>query len=222
MIVLHAGYCDSLLLWAETSESAPAAGKRRKDRLTADFACEAANLLKIAAELGVSSTKRETRAAVVWLPSNEELPVPSTALLGGDAAMTRDPFLAPWIVPALPLDGTRSIPLLAACAGKPLLRPGLLAGTDLCYWAGAMRFAAGLVMRGQFLPSAADEGTRAQWRPVIAGPDTARFEALGKAMPPSARALVHDVDDHPPKTAANSILRRFINGMVDAFVRESI
>ena len=216
MIVLHAGFCDSLLLWAETSKSAPEAGKRRKDRLAAGFACEAANLVEVAVELGVTTNKRETRAAVAWLPSNQEGPVRSTALLGGDAALAGDAYLAPWIVAALPLDGSRSVSLLAACTDKPLLRPGLLAGGDLCYWAAAMRFAAGLVMRGQFLPGAAEEGARAHWWPVIAGPDTTRFEALATAMPPSSRALVHDVDDDPPSAGAGSVLRRFVDGMVDA------
>ena len=43
------------------------------------------------------------------------------------------------------------ITLLAACAEQPVLAPGLIAADDLRYWASALRFAVGLVVRQQFV-----------------------------------------------------------------------
>jgi SNF2 family DNA or RNA helicase len=132
--------------------------------------------------------------------------------------------VAPWPVTVLPLEMTQSIHILSACADKRVVRPGLLVGADLAYWAAALRFAAGLVMRGQFLPGLATdvEPPRACWQPVVSGADVARMHALAQAMPPVARALVSKAGDAPPDAAAQIVLRRFLASAVDALVRPEI
>ncbi len=216
MIVLHAAFEDSLLIWAESS-------KRRKGSLVASFDAGAASLVETVVELGVQVSKRHAHEAVAWLPSTESGPMASAALLDDDTVPADSGPIAPWIVTAIPLDLSRAVHLLAACAGKRLLRPGLVAGADITYWAAALRFAAGLVMRGQFLPdlTAAGAGFRARWQPVVSGPDMARMHELAQAMPAVARAVVSDAGDSPPEVPAQTILVRFIESAVDALARSA-
>ena len=116
MIVLHAAFEDSLLLWAESPT-------RQKGRLTAAIDAGAASLVSTAIELGLPLSKRHTREVVAWLPSSESGPIASAPLLAGEAPTADSGPLIPWIVMAASLEVGQSIPLLAACAGKRLLRP---------------------------------------------------------------------------------------------------
>jgi SNF2 family DNA or RNA helicase len=205
MIVLHAAfYQDAVLWWAE-----PEAGKK--------------GLLDAIAQLGVKFKypKRMAMEAVAWLPTRQGRPLPSSALVGEAPAVDEDCYLAPVIVSVLPLDARHSIDLLAECVRKRMLAPGLLAGDDLVFWALALRFAAGLVIRGQFLPDLKpdDGGYAARWTPVIAGEDLARLETLAKAMPPSARALTWDDADKEPAEPAQRVLAAYTAFLVDGLVR---
>jgi hypothetical protein len=123
MIKLHAAWFeDSLFLWAETSSD---------ERVTKK------TLLDLAADLGVAEKSQSLRTMAVWLPYRCDTPIFSNDSIGADR-------LAPWPVIALPLDIKSGIPLLSASAGKRVIRPSLLIGADLSYWAAALRFAAGL------------------------------------------------------------------------------
>jgi len=207
MIILHAAFCrDSLLVWAE-----PEAGTRA--------------LLAAVAELGagLKYPARATRKAVGWLPTRGAQPAPSSALLA-EASLSDDGCdLAPEIVTALRLGARQAIDLLAACVGKRLAAPGVLIGEDLAYWTAALRFAAGLVTRGQFLPGleAENGGYAARWTPVFAGEDAARLDALAKAMPPAARAFTFEAGDKAPDTAAETVLAAFAGFIVDGLARSS-
>src|SRR6476646_4551935 len=114
MIVLHAAFEDSLLLWAESST-------RPKGRLTAALDAGAASLVSTAIELGLPLSKRHTREVVAWLPSSESGPIASAPLLADEAVTADSGPLTPWIVTAAPLDVSRSIPMLAGCAGTRLV-----------------------------------------------------------------------------------------------------
>ena len=220
MIVLHAAFCeDSLLLWAESSlDERPKTRVRRNDAPAAPFDAGPSALLAAAAEVGIplASTKRPTQEVIAWLPSHPKGPISSTTLSDDLPAA-----LAPWVVTALALDLQQAIPLLAACAGKKVLRPGLIAGSDVAYWVAALQFAAGLVMRGQFLPGLRedDQRWRAIWQPVIAGSDNAKLQALAQAMPPAARAVRLKASDAPPEAAPQLIVGQFLEFAVSALVR---
>ena len=110
--------------------------------------------------------------------------------------------VAPHEILARSLQGSEAVDFLASCLGKSLLEPGVLIGADLAYWAAAMKFAAGLAIRGQYLPglTRGDGNYEARWKPVIAGPDAARLDAVAKAMPPAARALTFAEAEEPPQT----------------------
>jgi SNF2 family DNA or RNA helicase len=205
MILLHAAFCpDSLLVWAE-----PEAGQ--------------AALLAAIAELGPEFRypKRSAAEAVAWLPGRNGRPAPSSPLLGGEPVPDGDCQLAAAGVTVLSLGAPQAISLLAACAGKRMLAPGVLVGEDLAYWPAALRFAAGLVMRGQFLPGLEPHhgGYAARWTAVLAGAEAGRLAALAKAMPPAARALTRHDAGQPPDTAAETVLARFVGFVLDGLVR---
>ena len=182
MIVVRASYSEGqLLVWSEPES----------DR---------AWLLTAVAAIAPATKSYQFREAVVWLPSQGGKPV----MAGGD--VDAPCTIAPYVVAVLPLDALQAINVLAACADKRLAAPGVLIGDDLEYWVAAMRFAAGLAIRGQFLPGLLqrDGEYEARWAAVVGGADAARLEALAKAMPASARALGAPTQEQPPNTAAQS------------------
>lgn len=109
-----------------------------------------------------------------------------------------------------------------SCGNRSLLRPGLLIGSDLRFWSAALRFAAGMVMRGQFLPgvTSGNGDYAAVWQPVISGADIGRVIALAKGMPASARAISPDIQE--PKVSSHVVLRAFLESAVDHLVRSSL
>ena len=225
MIVLHGALLEGFFcLWAESSNESP------KDPAFSPFNPSPATLLTAAADSGLSPEqskrergKRKTQEAIVWLPSSGAGPIASPDLLQEGARASESTGLVPWIVTTLPLAAESSVHLLASCAGKRLLHPGVIAGADLLYWSAALRFAAGLVLRGQFLPGLRTEGgiVRARWTPVIADPDTPRFHALAAAMPPVARAIASEISPSAPEIPAQSALLDFLAFALDALVRSS-
>ncbi|MFN3325012.1 MAG: DEAD/DEAH box helicase [Bryobacteraceae bacterium] len=207
MIVLRGAFCEGrLMLWAEPGASAAA-------------------LLAAVAEFGFRPkfTRRHLHEAVAWLPTFEGRPAPSSELPDGGAISDEQCYLAPHVAEVLPLEAPQAIDLLMACDGKRVAAPGVLLGDDLAYWAAALRFSAGLVLRGQFLPSLVreDNGWAARWVPMPTGADAARLEVLASSMPPSARCLVWEAEDREPQTSASSVLKGFTAFILDSLVRSA-
>ncbi len=168
-------------------------------------------------------SKRALHKVAIWLPCTEDGPAASLPAVDAGPPPESAIHLASSTVNALELAPAEGIRVLAACAGKRVLRTGLLIGDDLAYWAAALRFAAGLVLAGQFLPGLAQErdGFRARWQPVISGSDVARVHSLAAAMPGACRALDTAGSGSPPQDPAESVLRQFLGITVDALVREA-
>lgn len=91
----------------------------------------------------------------VWLPGVAGRPAPSSPLIG--ETPTGKAEVRAWWVPARtpPIALTLDVP--AAVGDRPTLAPGVGAGVTLRYWGAALRFAASLVTRGQFLPDVVRE-----------------------------------------------------------------
>ena len=231
MIVLHAGFLDNrLLLWGESPAEAtarPAAGCRRKAKVlrpqASPFDAGATGLISALERAGVPfPTKRaRTEAAIVWLPTSGDVPVPSSPLISGIPDPPASLALSPWTVTVLPLSFEMAIALLGMSVGKQTLAPGVVIGRDLAFWVRAMRFAGALVARQQFLPGleSRDGRFRALWEPVVAGEDRGRVISLANDMPGVARALSREEAPTPPAAAPLSILTAFLAGMVDHLVR---
>ena len=157
----------------------------------------------------------KTDNITVWLPSVGGRPVPSSSLIGempdGKAEIRA------WRVPACVTAIGPVLDLLAGVGDRPTLAPGIGVGVTLRYWSAALRFAAALVTRQQFLPDVIRQGGEwfARWTPVIAGGDATHFDRLAKAMPPACRAVGDTLPDRPP----SDVLREFVGVAVDDLVR---
>jgi len=219
MIVLHAGIRgDALWVWGERP--------RRPDAppLTSpyDAGPEALGAALSAAGIGLSTLPQAT-CIVGWLPSASGVPVASSPLIDAPPPPRARPTLAPWTLSASSLEPAASVGFLAACVGREALAPGVFVGRDLAFAATALQFAAGLVVRHQYVPSVEErEGAyRAAWLPVIEGPDADGFTALARAMPAACRAIGVDTK-RPPDVSSADLLRGFVAAMVDHLVRAAI
>ncbi len=157
--------------------------------------------------------------SVMWLPTLYGRPLPSSPLIA--TATPGEPELKAWSSTAIALPPAAAIDLLAQCVDKDTLSPGLIVGSSLKYWSAALRFAGALVARDSYLPGLAETGHDwwAVWRAYVAGPDSARFAQLAKAMPGSCRAI--GTPKRAPSTPATAVLLDFLNFAIDALARQT-
>ncbi|HEX5084721.1 MAG TPA: DEAD/DEAH box helicase [Blastocatellia bacterium] len=237
MIIFHAAFHDGQLwLWGETPAQAEIAGGKSGGRSSAKaksrreksspYDAGGQALLAALAEVtyGLRMGEDAISPATAWLPSIGDQPIASSPLIADAPSADVSPTLAPWRVTAIPLRSAEAVDLLCGYVGREVLGTGIIAGRDLAFWAQAMRFAGSLLARQQFLPDLepVEDFYRAQWRPVFAGADAARFSALAKAMPHACRALTTTGSDGPPMTSAQRVLDRFIGEMVDYLARSAV
>ncbi len=223
MIVTHAGLARGrMLLWGEV----PVQEKQRRGRKPRvqplPFAADIDDLFGALKEALPDLTTRDVHPDTVhvWLPTIAGRPVASSPLIAEPPSGDSEASLAAWITTAVPLSPAQTVDLLGACLDRPTLAPGTIVGSTLAYWAAALRFAASLIAREQFLPDVESEGKagRALWKPALLGADAQRFNQLARAMPPACRALASEKDPAPERPAA-AVLTDFIGLVVDTLVR---
>jgi SNF2 family DNA or RNA helicase len=215
------------LLWGETpAETAPKV--RRRSRRSSNpeiqplpFGAAGEALAAAVANFVPAGSLAFAQDHTVWLPTVADQPVASTALVAEPPTAKETPTLRGWRVTAMPLLFGQAVALLCACRDKETLAPGVVVGKSLAYWTEALRWAGSLVAREQFLPGLdkSEEGWRACWKPVLAGPDQQRLNSFVQAMPAACRAVNGQAG--PPDRAAAVVLSEFLDGAVDALVRES-
>ena len=230
MIILHAGFLNNrLLVWGEVpADSARPASKRRgrkpKVALPEALPYDAGNesLLGAFSESWTAATHK-AEPAIVWLPTDGGVPAASSPLIADPPTRSAEVVLSAWTVTACPLSAADSLHLLSACADRQTLAPGVHVGRDFSFWVSAMRFAAALVGRQQFLPDVIEIGGiwEARWQPVFAGADAERLGKLAASMPAVCRALSSE-PGAPPSLPAASVLARFVGEIVDYIVRSSL
>jgi SNF2 family DNA or RNA helicase len=226
MIVLHAALRDDgLWVWGEKPVPAPDATPRRarppRDTkpTPSPYDSGASDLLEALNAAGIR-IKDRTGHAIGWLPTVAGRPVASRPVIAEPPPPDAAPQLSPWALTASRLATAEAVDFLAACIAKEALGPGVFIGRDLAFAATALQFAAGLVVRQQYVPSLEerDGAWCAVWIPVIEGPDAERFRALVRAMPAAGRAIGTDAA-RPPGASSADVLRSFAATMVDHLVR---
>lgn len=228
MIILHAGRVkNKFFVWGES----PAVneirevrrGRKPKKPTIRPYPYDSsAENLSYALELVLGSIDRkETEKINLWLPTINEIPVPSSPMIaetpGSEAGFT----LTPWTVFAFHLKTEDTIALLCNCMGKKVLAPGIITGNDLLWWAETLKFAGSLVAGQKYLPGVrVEEGVyRAFWEPVYAGEDAEELSKLAKKMPPVSKALSAENSTVAPEIPAVFVVRQFIEDSVDWIVR---
>jgi SNF2 family DNA or RNA helicase len=243
MIVLHAGVLDhNFYIWGETSletECLPRRNRRGQGNLKNPgrspelylYNAGTTELWSALRETGLSFkvSKRCAESLILQLPTVNNQPIPSSPLIADPPDPKGEAILLPWKVSALRLSREQAVEFICACMGKQVLAPGVVIGKDLAFWGQALRFAASLLTRQQFLPGLAEENGKvwARWKSVLHGPDADRLAALARAMPPVARAVMEDgksqrnAPDAPAAPFSISVLTSFIEGIVDHLVRSA-
>ena len=228
MLLLHVGWWNGrLYLWGETSEEDLQVDEPDPGHLPR--ACRADVLADLLHERQ-GSVDGETDTLAAWLPTVDGMAVPSSAVLEGSDGHREgetEATLAPWSVPALPLDQPAIVDLIADDPDRRMWAPGQLLGGDLSYWAHVVRFAAALVAREQFLPGVQKRnGTYcARWEPVIRGQEAERLSALADGMPPACRALsrpgdrLSGTDAEAPALPPRTVLMSVLGDLVDFIIR---
>ena len=231
MTVLQAAFeGGTLLLWGETppvaSSSIGSRSRQPKFPRPRPFPYDPGHEQLLQLLTGVVNFEKAPSTAAgkafAWLPTVKNRPVPSTPLIA-EVAETSAAVLAPWSLSVLRLSPEQAIDLLCACADRETLAAGVIVGVTLTYWSRALRFAAALVAREQFLPEMeeGDKEWRAVWRPILAGESAIHGHQLAQAMPPACRALTTNADA-PPEGAPDQVLGVFLRSMVDVLVRSSL
>jgi SNF2 family DNA or RNA helicase len=234
MIILHAGFLDHQLhLWGETpagssSESSARRGRKSSrskptnvEPLNYDAGIEGMLAALEAVVHGLMMTADDTETVVAWLPEADGQPIASSALIAESPALVKKAAIAPRSVTAIPLNTAEAVGLLCQCVGRETLAQGVIVGSDLAFWASAMRFAGAMVARQQFLPGIEpiEDFYRALWTPVFAGADSPRLQTLARSMPQACRALTAVDAESPPDLAAAAVLESFVGEVVDYLVR---
>jgi hypothetical protein len=234
MIILHTTFLEGeFFLWGEMPEG-PEALATRRPRNKSDLRGNPAHpkplrydggaekLSSVFKEIGFhfKVNKKSIRPMVAWLPTVDNQPLPSSPLIDEFPESAKKGALGPWKITGLRLPPESAIEFLCRSSGKQLLKPGIIVGKDLTFWAAALRFAGALVTKGQFLPdiSEASGVSTAHWRPILSGFDDEKLSKLGKSMPAVARALSVK-DASPPTISAISLLSGVISILVDHLVR---
>ena len=231
MIVLHAGYgAGRFLLWGEVPKETNQRAARRGGRHTTlsrplpyDAGAGALSAMPKDAGLGFKIEKRSLANTIAWLPTTSGRPVASSSLVAPPPEGRDKIKPTPWKITTCHLSVDQTVSLLCACVGKTTLAPGIVIGTDLGFWATAMRLAGAIVARQQFLPDVvqANGSYRAGWKPVYSGSHTETPAQLAQAMPAVVRALTSQAGS-PPDAAPVTVLTEFIAWMVDYLVRSTI
>ncbi|MBX7104584.1 MAG: hypothetical protein K1X57_10920 [Gemmataceae bacterium] len=219
MLLIQAVLAKHQLMFCAERTPGPSAATPRATRGRIGehpFAASSKELVAaLSAAIPVDHAATRTDTITVWLPTVGGRPAPSSPLIGESPIGKSE--LRAWQVAVCTLAVDPVLDLLAGVGDRPTLALGIGVGVTLRYWGAALRFAAALVARQQFLPDVVrqDGEWLARWTPVIAGSDAIAFDRLAKAMPPAARAA----GDTRPDRPAAEVLGNFIKIAVDAIVR---
>jgi len=231
MIILHAGRIGKqFFLWGESPAENEIQGARRgrkpKNPTAKPYPYDSSfeNLFSALELLLGSPDRKEGKKINVWMPTIGGNPVPSSSLVAEIPDSKAELSLAPWTVNAYPLEAEETLVLLCACMGKRVLAPGIISGSDLLWWADALKFAGSLVAGQKYLPGVREEEGeyRAFWEPVFSGENAEALAKLAKQMPPASRALAPESSAVPPEMPATLVARQFIETSLDWIVRSEI
>lgn len=228
MIILHLGWFKNRpLLWGESpfKENMAKKGKKKLHSPINPFDAGAGTIAILLNNLFENFKKKNTdlEEVNIWLPSSIKMPFPSSNLISETEISTDKAVLKPWVLKGIALEVDILIELLCSSLDRHIISQGVIVGKDITFWASAMRFAASLTARGQFLPSLnrriENDRYTASWEPMIAGEDYTILETLSKLMPPVCRAMTSIDSVKPPENSAIKVLKEFTAFILDGMVR---
>ncbi len=233
MIILHAGFTDGrLYLWGEVPPEERRRPRNKPDQTVQGsapqpypYAADATVLRKACTIVeGVHpAAHRHPADALIYIPTLDGAPVPSSPLIADAPESQARPILRPFTISAVELLPEEAIALLSPTIEHGLLAPGVIAGSTVTFWMKAFRLAVALVVRQQFLPGLLYDGEQYQacWDPILVGTMTGRASRLARHMPEACRALTV-AGSAPPNTASRTLLAEFLAMAVDTLVLQTV
>jgi superfamily II DNA or RNA helicase len=226
-LFIHGGFAgEHFLLWGESAPERAVVPPKRRGRRPKKvapphypFDSGADALARALAEAGMAMPNARPDQMVLRLPSIDGRPLASSPLVEEPPPSNDAPTITPWTSSALRLPAGAAVEILCGCVGKRTLGPGIFATADLAYWVQALRYAGALVARGKVLPDLDDSDGlyRARWKPLPGGSDVSAEARLVEAMPDACRAAC--LDDGEPPPSRSTVLRGFVDWVVDALMR---
>ena len=224
MIILHGAFLeDRIFVWGEApveSKKPGAAGRRRKAPrpLPCDAGFDAVARVVKSLPASIKLTRRREDHVTAWLPTQGDIPLPSSTLIGEMPDGEGEIEIVPWIVSGFFLTPSECLELFSAGLARSV--HGLIAGRDFSFWTRALRVAGSLVTRQRYLPGVqeADDDYHARWQPIWLGADSQHLESLAHQMPAAARAVTRNGEVAPERPAAQ-LIADFVETIVDHIVR---
>ncbi|HEY9734102.1 MAG TPA: DEAD/DEAH box helicase [Drouetiella sp.] len=232
MIILHAGLLnDQVSLWAEESSAARKASvelpKRRggvsKHPYSASFARVFSAVDKSALPSEVDSAR--VSAVQAWLPSNNDMPIPSSRLLWPEDVEFPSPTKhSAWAIDTVTVHALEIVSLMDQAERGNVLSPGVILAGEFAYILQLAKFASSLVARQQYLPGVRENGDAyfACWKPIFAPDDHATISDIAQSMPPVVRSLTSIATSSKVSPTASRSPIELVSGYVNAFVDDAV
>ena len=144
-----------------------------------------------AIDFKIKILKGNTRDSIVWLPSQNNNPIPSSPLIGRMADNDVKIRLQPFHTITRPLEIEEALELCSIARNGNIANTGVIFG-DSIYWVDTvLKAALKLVAEEKILPAMfrRDREWEARWVPVISSGDEQQIKKLSDAMPQVCRCM---------------------------------
>lgn len=170
----------------------------------------------------LSVKEKDLTKALIFLPSLEKGPLPSTNILGSIPFDTKreKPQLASWVVPTVVLKPKEALFFLLKEIKNKEFAKEVLLGKEFVFLTALAEFVLSLIVRQRYIPTISNEELHisASWMPIFLGQDKQRLSQLKSAFPPCCRALSLSLKQKsPPLQNLEIILEEFIAKGIQAF-----
>ncbi len=174
-----------------------------------------------AIDFKIKILKGSIRDFTVWLPSQKNIPIPSSPLIGKIPDNNIKIRLHPFHTIVRPLEIEEALELCSIVRNGNIADTGVIFG-DSIYWIDAvMKAALKLVAEEKILPALFRRAREweARWVPVIGSGGEQQIDRLSDAMPQVCRCM--GSGDRPPDMPGRLVINMLLAKSVDAIVRNS-
>lgn len=206
MIVIHTAFDENVFyIWAEksfeTKAIAPYAARARSPEkiYRLPWTADESQIHEVLRAAGIVTHKSEPAGsqagikAYLTVPVQGGIPLPSSPLLGELPATSGETDLEVFQIDAVPLSYGTMVSLIRFLDGseEKLSVPGVIYSEDLRYICNVVKYAALLVMRGNFLPDMEESGESfvSLWKPLYRGKYHDEISGLVETVPAVLRGF---------------------------------
>lgn len=220
MIILHIAYVgSSSYLWGESSTAAGTEPASSPDgHLCHPHALGPDGLRRVLKKCAVEFKvyKKNLSQQYVYLPARQEVPFPSTTLLGWDMPRRGKRQIKAFAVTALHLSMEDVIEIAAASRKQA---PGVQFGPSWDWTRAAVMQAINMDIKQNYLPALIDCGYHfeARWLPLPDEDDERGLRELAEALPAQCRAMVEAPFDVP--FSAEALVEQVLENWTDCMAR---